>query len=391
MVFRSLGLDLELYDYTPFTREDGDCSVLEPDIEPVRDSWDNPEFPGSPVPLQSRFYIPHPAIQTLAQEEIQHPGSLLRIRAPQRMGKSSFLLRILHHAEMQGYSTVRIDFQQADEAVFSSLEQFLRWFCSTLSYQLQLQPQLDEYWDDQAGSKISCTLYLQRYLLQQVSGPLVLALNEVNLLLEHPAIFHEFLPLLRSWHEEARYDDLFQKLRLVLVYSTESYIPMKLMQSPFNVGLPIELPEFNREQVRQLVDQYPLSSQSAVRTSTGLRALMELVGGHPYLIQLALYHLWHSHLSLEQLIAEAATSLSIYHNHLDGCLEKLEADPTLQSAFQQVLAGREVTLPSAIAYRLESMGLVRLTSQGVTVRCALYQHYFQRVFDHLSQYYHLTA
>ncbi|HEY9643681.1 MAG TPA: AAA-like domain-containing protein [Coleofasciculaceae cyanobacterium] len=394
MVFRALDLDLDLYDYTPFGRDEGNDPVVEPNMasagSPILNPLDVPEFPGMPLPLESRFYIPHSEIQALALQEIQHPGSLLRIRAPQRMGKSSFLLRVLHDAEMQGYTLARIDFQQADEAVFSSLERFLRWLCSLLSYQLQLQPPPDEAWDEQVGSKVNCTLYLQRYILQQISGPVVLSLNEVNLLLEHPIIFQEFLPLLRSWHEEARYNELFQKLRLVLVYATESYGFLKLHQSPFNVGLPIELPELSPEQVQRLVEQYPWTGQAEIRSLSGVQALMALVGGHPYLIQLALYHLWRGNVGLAQLLDQAPTSLSIYHNHLCRCLEKLEADPVLQSAFQQVLGAGETPLPLVIAYQLEGMGLVRLTGTGASIRCNLYQQYFQTYFARLSQY-HRTA
>jgi hypothetical protein len=137
------------------------------------------EFPGSPVPLASPFYIPHPLIEELAYQEIAKPGSVLRIKAPRKMGKSSLLLRILARATSLGYRTVSLDFQQAEEAVLDNLDKFLRWFCANISRHLELPPLLDDYWDEDMGSKVSCTIYLQQYVLAEIKTPLVLALNEV--------------------------------------------------------------------------------------------------------------------------------------------------------------------------------------------------------------------
>ena len=84
------------------------------------------EYPGSPVPLGSPFYIHHPVIEELAYQEIAKPGSVLRIKAPRKMGKSSLLRRIVARATSLGYRTVSLDFQQAEEAVLDNLDKFLR-------------------------------------------------------------------------------------------------------------------------------------------------------------------------------------------------------------------------------------------------------------------------
>lgn len=59
----------------------------------------NPEFPGSPLALDSVFYIEPAPITDQCKREISKPGALIRIRAPQRMGKTSLLNRILAAAE----------------------------------------------------------------------------------------------------------------------------------------------------------------------------------------------------------------------------------------------------------------------------------------------------
>jgi hypothetical protein len=96
------------------------------------------------------------------------------------------------------------------------------------------------------------------YLLPSINSPLTLCLDEVDTVFNHPDIASDFFGLLRAWHEAAKNSDLWKKLRLVVVHSTEVYIPMNINQSPFNVGLPIELPEFNAGQVQDLAARHGL-------------------------------------------------------------------------------------------------------------------------------------
>lgn len=237
------------------------------------------EYPSRPVPLNSPLYINRPPIEELAYKEITKPGCVIHIKAPSNMGKSSLLNRIMACAAAQSYKIVSIDFQEADEAVFSSLDRFLRWFCVNVSRQLQITPRLDDYWDEDMGSKVSCKIYFEGYLLDTLDSPLVLALNEVNRVFEHPKIAQDFLPMLRFWHELAQQADTWQRLRLVLVHSTEVYIQLKLTQSPFNVGLSLKLPQFTSLQLQDLAGRYGLDW-----TEDETEKLMAMVGGHPYLV-----------------------------------------------------------------------------------------------------------
>ncbi|HIK12984.1 MAG TPA: AAA-like domain-containing protein [Oscillatoriaceae cyanobacterium M33_DOE_052] len=331
------------------------------------------EFPGGPVPLGSPFYIDRPPIEALTYQEITKPGSVIRIKAPRKMGKSSLMLRILNHAIGLGYHTVSLDFQQAEEAVFQTLDKFLRWFCANVSRQLQMPAKLDEYWDEDMGSKVSCTVYFQAYLLETSASPIVLGLNEVNRVFEYPKIAQEFLPLLRSWHEESKRIITMQKLRLIVLHSTEIYIPLKLTQSPFNVGLPIHIPGFNPEQVMLLADRYGIDW---TKSSDGER-LMKMVGGHPYLIRLALYHIAIGNLTLDELLESAPTMAGIYKNYLQGIWATLQEQPEIAAAFKQVIKmSRGVELEPILAYKLDSMGLVNLDGNYCTVSCNLYRQYF---------------
>jgi AAA-like domain len=104
-----------------------------------------PEFPSSPLAIDSSFYVQRSVLEPLAYREILKPGGLLRIKAPRQMGKTSLLLRLVAYAQSQGVVPVILDFQSADRRVFEKLNDFLRWLCIQVSRQVNLEPQLDEY------------------------------------------------------------------------------------------------------------------------------------------------------------------------------------------------------------------------------------------------------
>jgi hypothetical protein len=335
------------------------------------------EFPDGPVPLDSPFYVERPPIEQRTYEAVLMPGALIRLKAPQRMGKTSLLMRTLTYAEARGCRIARLNLRLADSRVLSNLDMFLRWFCVNLAHQLRLEPLFDYYWDADLGSKVSCTNYMQEYLLSSTDTPLVVALDEVSHIFEYPDICREFLPLLRFWHEESNNLAIWQHLRLVIAHATDIYIPLNLKQSPFNVGLALQLPEFGSEQVLQLVQRHGLNWSTAQSSS-----LMAMVGGHPHLIRLALYHLVRERESLEQFLRKAPTQAGIYSDHLQAYLVSLQRYPELAAALKRVVtADSPVQLETVAAYKLYRMGLVSLQDNEVFPSCELHRLYFRDRLD----------
>ncbi|RMF26023.1 MAG: hypothetical protein D6756_04475, partial [Cyanobacteria bacterium J083] len=268
------------------------------------------ELPNGFVPPNSPFYIPRPPIEENCLKEIVKPAALIRIKAPKNFGKTSLLEWLVAHISSD-YYTVKLDLRQVDAEILANFNRLLRWLCANICFQLNIKNSIDEYWDEDLGVKVSCTTYLQAHILEQLDKPVILALDQLDLIFEHTEVAQEFLPLLRFWHEEGNNLSIWQKLRLIVVQSTESYVAIDYNQSPFNVGLPVQLPEFTPAQMAMLADRHQLQDLNQT-DSKGLATLMELIGGHPFLARLAFYHLARHNLSLEELIAEAATETSIY-------------------------------------------------------------------------------
>ena len=326
-----------------------------------------------PVPLNSPFYVERPPVESDCFEAIAQPGALIRIKAPTKMGKTSLLDRIIEQADKKGDRTVRINLLQVESAKFSNLDSFLRWFCSDVNDKLRLSERLDDYWNQDLGSMTSCTRYFEM-LLNKEESPLVLGFDAIDRVFKYPQISQDFFYLLRSWHEDANNYEIWERLRLVVVHCTENYGKLDINQSPFNVGLPIALEEFTAEQVKDLAQRHRLDWQDD-RT----QQLMNMVGGHPYLIQLAFsYLVAHQDANLKELLQTAPTQEGIYSQHLRPLLIILRGDFKLATAFAQVINTSEpVQIDSTIAYKLYSMGLVQWQGDRVIPRCQLYRQYFR--------------
>ena len=334
-----------------------------------------PELPGGQVEITSCFYIDRPPIESRCYETIAQPGALIRIKAPRQMGKTSLMARILHHAEQQGSRTVALSFQLANRKIFANSDTFLQWFCASIGQELGMLEQLPKCWQlaDLIGSNQCCKAYFEQYLLSESSRPLTLGLDESDRLFESPEIADDFFGLLRALHEEAKRRDIWKKLRLIVVHSTEVYIPMDVNKSPFNVGLPIDLPEFNSQQVQDLAKRHGLNWSDGEVVE-----LMGLVGGHPYLVRLAMYRISRQDVSFNQLVKLPPTEAGIYSDHLRRHLWNLEKYSELMEAMREVVSvSQPVRLRSELGFKLNSMGLVKLEGNNYIPRCRLYEEYFR--------------
>ncbi|MGF1481972.1 MAG: AAA-like domain-containing protein [Cyanophyceae cyanobacterium] len=337
------------------------------------------EVPGSPVPLDSAFYIERPPVEELAFTEVSKPGGFIHIKAPRSMGKCSLMTRIVAYADSAGYQTIRINFEEADQEVFENADRFFRWFCTKVGWSLNVQARLDDYWNPEIGRKASCTNYFQHCILEQVNAPLVLSLSELNRVFDYPAIAQDFLPLLRFWHEQSQPLESWQRLRIVVTYLTEADLALAAAQSFFNVGLTLELPPFSLEQIQQLALRHGLSWAEGDAGLQRLMPLAQMVGGHPYFVQLAFYHLRRQQISLEQLLQEAPTQAGIYSSHLRAYLAILQEHTRLADAFAQVVSqAGGVRLEPDIAHKLESLGLIKLNGDLATPSCELYRLFFEK-------------
>jgi hypothetical protein len=290
---------------TPFTiSEDGqpmrdDMSAPLPEFDPR--FLDDLSVPGGAVRLRDEFYVERKADADLRRQN-ERRGSITTILAPRQTGKSSLLVRGVHHTREQGNRVVMVDLQRVDRDDLQTIDSFLRYVAHSLARRLRLPAgTVDRAWQQPWGTQDKLT-YLMEDLILPGDKPLLLAIDEADRLLEtgyHTDVFG----LIRAWHNSAAYDPLWENLNIAMAISTEPYLLIAdPNQSPFNVGLKLELEDFTPEQVADLNQRH----RSPVATQD-LPALMSLLQGHPYLTRKALYFLVKESQTWAQLEQVAAT------------------------------------------------------------------------------------
>ena len=361
--FKSFELALGVDDYTDSDGTMGGRVVLPPSGQ---------------MAIDSGFYIARAPVESMLQDAILNQvGGLVRFKGARQSGKSSLISKVLTEVRSQSVATVMINLRLVDSDVLQDLSRFLRWFCAVVTRSLGLENKLHEHWDDLFGVSYNCTYYFESYILPQLKKPFVLVLDDVDVVLHHSQVAVDFYGMLRTWHEKARYGDyhseLWQQLRLTLVYSTEVQTPtMSMTQSPFNAGILIDLPGFESEQVEDLLQRYNVPDVEKVSA-----ALLQLVGNNPYLIHWAIYHLSLPDMNLEILLDSATATDSIYETHLRQKLAELLRDESIVPVLRQIISqSSSVNIDALSAFKLQSQGLVTLENQKWVSTCDLYRQFF---------------
>lgn len=338
----------------------------------------DPEFieslhaPGGAVRIQSEFYVERNGEQQLCRELSKNHGTTTTIRAARQTGKTSLLIRGIHHARKQRSKIVHIDLQPVDESHLESLDTFLHYIAQTTVAKLRLdRAEVAHFWDGSLGATDKLTFLMEDYVLVECDKVL-LALDEADRLLR--TSFHDtFFGMIRSWHNNRASNDLWENMNIAMVISTEPHLLIgDVMQSPFNVGNKIRLEDFSSEQVWHLNQCYhtPLSVDD-------LSDMMHYLNGHPYLTQRALYTMVTEHISWDKLKAIAITDQSPFGDHLRRYQWLLSDQPELIKALKHVF--RRGCCPDEVSYyRLFQAGLIRgVSSDTCSSRCELYEHYLK--------------
>jgi hypothetical protein len=325
-------------------------------------------------------YVEPPVLQS-CYNEILKPGCLLRIKAPWKMGKTSLMSKIVNYAVANyGYRMTFVRLRLAEPRAFENLEKFLQWFCISASQGLKLRSEVDERWNQTQGNMVNCQNYFEDYLLQG-DKPLVLCLDDVDKIFPYDDIAKNFLSLMRAFHEEAKTSQSWEQLRLVMAY-TEAYSKVENTKSPFNVGTEINSTylELRQEEVQKFVQTHGLSLDMAQ-----VEQLMNMVGGHPYLVQEIIKEMKFTNKTLENVLQEATRQHEIYE-YLEQYRKKLREHPEPEAFFKKVvMADKPVKLYSELdsgqMEKLNNLGLVKLQSNNdVIPRYELYRQYFRDCF-----------
>jgi len=349
---------------------DVDKSRPLPEFDPrILDELDEP---GGSLKLSDYFYIERDSDEKL-KKNIMKKGQIITIRASRQTGKSSLLVRGIHHARKPAnMNIVYLDLQAIPQEKLSSADRFLNYFVRTIVRKLDMDESvLNQIWHDEIGPQDKLMRVMEDYILPENDRQIILAMDEADRLL-NAKFYSDFFALMRSWHNNRAIDPQWSKLNIIMVIATEPYLLISdSKQSPFNVGVRLNLEDFNRQQVDELNRRHGNPIQENDRES-----FFELFNGHPYLTRKALYLVVSEHWAWSDLYRKAADDQGPFADHLRRQLWFVKGSDSLQSGLRQVMSNNKCD-DDEILWRLLRAGLIKGKGNSYYCRCGLYERYFK--------------
>jgi len=299
------------------------------------------------------------------------------------MGKSSLLVQLRNFLEREENHVVGfVDFAEVtqDPAVFADIDLLLKRFTQAIADSFSQSvptlnpPSLTKDWSNERSSGLNCSNYLEKHIFGPIQQQKTLLIDGIDEILGHDKPQNPLLKLLRSWNEQ-RMKVVSQSPivwpSMAIAYSTEPYPELGIKGSILqNVGLEVELPEFNAEDILTLASKYRLDWKK-----DQVKQLMELIGGHPTLVNQALYKISQEGMSWAELESQATLQTGPFRDHLLNKFSIINENSDLKQCFDQILQG-EPCNDDIAKFQLEKAGLIKINNEGVQVRFKLYQNYF---------------
>lgn len=178
------------------------------------------------------IYVERSPIETQACEANCKPGSLIRIKAPQKMGKTFLLNQILKDASNKGFKTIIFDFGSLTHNTYEDYEKLLEKFCLSVSKKLEFDSNktmstLNDLWKEKIDTNETITVFLKDYLFLENSVDWVLALKNFDQVFERENIRDDFCNLLRDWNERSKQSKIWEKLHLIIIHSLVKKVKIK--------------------------------------------------------------------------------------------------------------------------------------------------------------------
>ncbi len=334
-------------------------------------------FDAGSMPVNSLYYVNRDA-DIAVQESLDTTGSVIVLRGPRQTGKSSLLNRALSTIYKEKATIIFTDFSQFSNEDIKDLDTLCMRVIGNIMSQVDENASSSLTWNPMHGAGGNMEHAIHHSVLKKIPGRIVWAMEEVDRVLVRP-FSTEFFSFLRGYHEKGKTDlgRLWKNLTMIMTVTTEPHLYIKdLNRSPFNIVPSINLFDFTLDQVEDLNNRYgnPVSSRE------GLKAVMLLTGGQPYLVQRVLYTLSHKEDSMDHLFSVASSPSGPFGEHLHQTVGLAMRDSALQVALVKLVA--RMPAERADLLRLECAGIIINTGKNeFKFRCELYRKF---VTEHIS-------
>lgn len=347
-----------------------------------------PIFTDDALPIGSPYYMERRLIDERCLSAIKEPAAFIRIKGSRKMGKTSLLYRIIENGVNEEYSTIFIDFAGVESETINNFKYLCVWLCQQVTEQLQQEDLINNYFSDAPSHMRATTRYFSQHILT-LEQPILFAMDNVDKVFENSDVATPLCNMLASWHRQSRVPNTlgrrWAKLRIVLAHATDVYLDWDINHSPLQgIGYVPDLLDWDSQQIKQFAEIYGVDL-----TQQDIQQLRGLIGGHPYLVRLAVEYLYDNQGSnIETLLQIATTSASPFNDYLFPILVYLRKYPQqYANAFRQILEMSEIQVDDQfeldkIEFKLKSLDLIRIDQNqrnyNFYPKYNLYSHFFRR-------------
>ena len=245
---------------------------------------------GGSLPLDAPTYVVRSADRYLYKALKQ--GTPCYILNARQMGKSSLMVRMMHHLQQEGHHCVVLDMTRigSDEV---KLEQWYKGLAVELWQGLDLMNniRLGTWWKERQdlsavqrlGQFFEAVMQLLGEELERQDCQVFIFLDEIDnvLSLNFPA--NDFFALIRAFYNQRAVNPIYKRLTFALFgVATPADLIVDRQRTPFNIGQPIELSGFQPHEAQPLSQGL---SEKVENPQTVLNEVLSWTGGQPFLTQ----------------------------------------------------------------------------------------------------------